>query len=395
MEKQNLKPIISILLLTLIIGLSYLKFGIIFPPGGDTVKWYNPLALSLVQNHGFSIEGEQIARITPGYPLFLALIYYLFGYNYSMVYIVQFLLLAGIGIIVYFIAKRHLKLSSTFSFLASAMVVTWPYFILYSTLILTEILFTFLLLLSVYFLLELQENPSLYNSLISGGVLGATTLVRPVTLLLPFWAVFFFFVFLRKWRKKAYLLKTILILVVFIVTLAPWTIRNILLHKSILVSSGLESAIGKGYKDLDYTQGSQALKPGEVDLKTLLVARLKNIYLFWNPGAQGERAQTLLEKYPFVNHLFSVYKLLFFTILALAFFSLKFIGLRSIYRAKSTIKKRGIFLLWIIIFYFWGLHTILFPYPRYTLPIIPLVILLSLCSISYLSSQYKRKYISR
>ena len=34
-----------------------------------------------------------------------------------------------------------------------------------------------------------------------------------------------------------------------------------------------------------------------------------------------------------------------------------------------------------IVAYFWLLHTLLYPYPRYTLPLIPIVILLAFYSI--------------
>lgn len=383
MEQKNLKAITLIFVITLIIGLGYLKFGIIFPVSGDTKTYYDPIALNIVRGQGFTLKGVPTAEVTPGYPLFLALIYYIFGHNYTAVRIIQFLILALIGIIVFSIARNYLELSFNFAFLTSLMVVLWPYLILYSTLILTEILFIFFFLLSVLFFLKFQEKPSMNKAIILGMLFGVSALTRQVALFLPLWIIFFLLLFIKFRANKSYFLKMALVLSLFFLILVPWTVRNyIRFNKLIPLTSVIGPVLEKSYVTLNYTENSIALKPGEANLETIIVSRLKNIYLFWNPGAGGTRTQTLIERYPWANYLVLSYKIVFLTILTLAFFSLRFI------------KKKKIFLLWCPIFYFWTLHTILFPYPRYTLPIMPLVILLFFYSINYLSSKYKLKNIS-
>ena len=378
MNKENLKAVVFIFLLTLTVGFGYLKFGVAFPISSDAVRYYDPIALNLVEGKGFTVGETPTAQIAPGYPSFLALIYTLFGHDYDFVRILQLLLLAGTGIIVYFMAQKYLKLSPALSFLASATTVVWPYLIIYSTLILTEILFIFLFLFSVYFLIRSLEEKTFKTTIISGVILGMAILTRPVILLLPVWLCLFFFIAL-KFRKKAGEWKKIgVFLLLAIVVILPWTLRNFLQFDSFIpVSGGLDSALNKSFVTYDYTQGSVSLKPGETNLQTAILFKLKNVYLFWNPGAEGERAQVLTKNYSWANNLILYYKVLFFFILGLAFLSLKFI------------KQKEIFLIWTIIIYFWALHVVLFPYPRYTLPVIPLVILLAFFTLNNFRSFLK------
>lgn len=384
MKQKNLNAIVLIFVITLGIGLACLKLGMTFPTSGDTEAYYDPIAVNIVQGQGFTLKGIPTADVPPGYSIFLAFIYYIFGHNYTVVRIVQFFILSLIGIIVFSISKNHLKLSPIFAFFSSLIVVIWPYFILYSTLVLTEILFTFFLLLSVLFFLKFQEKPSKNNAIALGMLFGVSVLTRHVVLLLPFWAMFFLFALAGFRANKSYFLKIVLVLSIFILMLAPWTVRNYIRFDRFIPATALITPVlEKSYVTLNYTEGSVALKPGEANLKTIILSRLQNIALFWNPGAEGEHARTMVAKYPFAKYLFSGYKIAFFIILGLAFFSLKFI------------KKKKVLLLWSIIFYFWAIHTLLFPYPRYTLPIIPLVILLCFYSINYLLPRDNLKHIFR
>lgn len=382
MAKQDWVIVSIIFFLTLSIAVFYLKFMPISPLTGDSLE-YDLIAQNLSQGKGYSLRDSMpTAARPPLYPFFLAFIYTFFGHSYAIVRIIQFMLLGLIGVFVYFIGKNQLSLSPLFAFLASVTVVFWPYFALYSTLVLTEILFTFVLLITVFILLYFHQEGSIAYSVLLGVLLGAAALVRQVVLFLPLWIMSFFLVFMKSTRRQPYRFRLFLVLLVFILTILPWTARNYLHFNQILpITSVTTPVFEKAYVTLDYTEGSVPLKPGEAGLKTIILSRLQNIALFWNPGAEGENARTVVAKYPFAKYLFSGYKIVFFIILGLAFFSLKFI------------KKKKILLLWSIILYFWAIHTLLFPYPRYTLPIIPLVVLLCFYSINYLSSRDNLKHI--
>lgn len=348
MLKKDKINILLIVFLCLIIAGLCLKFLPSFPVVSDS-QVYDTLALNLVQGEGFTLNNEQSGE-APVYPFFLAGIYRLFGHNYQIVKFIQFLLLAGMGIIVYLITRKILNLSHALSFLSSLTLIFWPYFIFYPTLIVTETLFIFLLLLSVYLFLRFQKGPSLKNALVLGGMLGISALVRPMALFLPFWIAFFLL--------RTHFSKLLIVLMLFITILAPWAMRNyVYTHQ---FTPAYSHVLGKSYVN----------EAGEANFKTVILARLKNIYLFWNPGATGSYTRELQKAFPILGILLNIYRVLFLITLALAFWSLRFIR-----------RNKQIFLLWIVIFYFWAFHTLLWPYPRYTLPIIPLVIILAWFSI--------------
>ena len=253
---------------------------------------------------------------------------------------------------------------------------------LYAGLVHNEILYMFFLIPAAYLFLLSQKNPKWQNITLLGILLGLVAFTRFVGLLLPFWiaaCLFFFF----KFRGKNSL-KILILIIAFCAVLTPWSIRNYQQFGSFTPTHTENFRLfDRAFVRLDYTIGAESLKPGEATFKVLAISRLKNAYLFWNPGTQGTRAEILIEKYSWASYLFLAYKIVFFAMLALALFSLKFIR-----------KNKSVAVLWVIVFHFWALHTALYPYPRYTLPIIPFVIILAYFSVNYLSSSNKHQYIA-
>lgn len=373
--KRNIIALVSIFVLVSLVGGLWLKVAPDFGVKEDA-EVYDNIAMNLAQGKGFTQAGLPVSE-APGYPFFLAGVYFLFGHNYTYVKIIQLLILGLIGAIVYFIAKNFLNLSFAFAFLASITVVLWPYFLLYSNLLLTEVIFSLMLILLVYLILQFQKNPQYLNAAAIGGILGIAALTRPVALLLPFWLCAGFVLLFKKFRKKAYFFKLTLLIIVFLATLMPWTIRNyVKFNKLVPIRSGYSVMVKKAYLELNYFNlGDEAKAPGETTIKDVAVAKLKNIYIFWRPGARGTQATALMEKYPQASFLILIYQIAFFIMLGLAFISWKFF------------RNKKILMLWVVIMYFWGLHTVLYPYPRYTLPIIPIVIVLCFFTLHSLLPQ--------
>jgi len=357
-------------LLTLVLGLSYLSSDMVFSSGGDFLS-YEAVALNILNGNGFSYDGTNpMVGDAPAYPLFLAGIYGVFGHNHNAVRVIQILLLAGIGVMVYLAARRHLGLSGKPSGLAGVLVVIWPYFILYTTLILTEIFYAFFLMLAVFCLLEFNKSFGKKSGIVSGIALALATLARPIALFLPLWSALTGALLKRNFWKKQ-----LLIVLVFCAVLAPWTIRNFIQFDSFVpVVDWLLPSIGAVF--FEKYAGESYFEPLAQDPAESIKARLKNVVLFWNPGAQGTRAQELIENSPKIEYTFLVYKIFFFVILSLCFFSLTYI------------KKKEIFLLWSFIFYSWVVSALILPYPRYTLPIIPLVIMLAVFSANKILNHF-------
>lgn len=359
-------------LLTLILGLGYLSFGPVFSSGGDFLS-YEAIALNVLNGNGFSYDGlNPTAGDAPAYPLFLASIYKVFGHNHNAVRVIQILLLAGISLLTYFTARRHLGLSGALSGLAGVLVALWPYFILYATLLLTEMFYAFFLMLAVFFLLEFNRSFKKKSGILSGFAMALAALARPVALFLPFWSALFGFLWKR---KKEIFKKQLLIVLIFCAVLSPWVVRNYLEFKTFIpVVDWLLPSIGAVF--IEKYAGESYFEPLEADPAASIKARLKNVFLFWNPGAQGTRAQELAENHPQIRYAFLAYKIFFFLILFFCLLSLFYL------------KRKEIFLLWSVILYSWFVSAVILPYPRYTLPIIPLVIVLAFFALNKILNHF-------
>lgn len=355
---------LAIFALAITIGVIFSILTPEFPLNRDTIHHYHPIAKSLAEGTGFAENGQPTARVAPGYPFFISLIYRARG-NFETVRFAQIFILGGTAVLAYLIARKLVP--KKFAILAALNVAVWPYLLLYTQLILTEVLFTFSLVAATYSLAKFHAKPTKKIALLSGLLLGLAALVRPVAMFLPLWII------VMGWKKW------LIVLAVFILVLAPWTIRNYMQFNTfITVAGGIEDSIKRAYERLDYTKGSKVLKPGEATILDNVKARLKNIYLFWNPGAGGTNAELLLKQNQLFGVAFLVYKIIFILTVFLAALALF---------AK---REKTIILLGIIIFYFWAVHVMLYPYPRYTLPIMPLVIILAWVAINFLWNRISR-----
>jgi len=127
---------------------------------------YHTTAINLIQKgyFGYPIFEGSNAYITPFYPLFLALIYKLFGLgNILAVQIIQSLLLIASGILTYFIIKKITD-KRIFSIIGAIIYLIYPPFIAGSMQLLTETLYNFCFLLYLFFVIKYLQFPS------SGGV---------------------------------------------------------------------------------------------------------------------------------------------------------------------------------------------------------------------------------
>lgn len=363
--KKQIPIFLVILFISISIGFFYAQFSPDFSISNDALRHYFPIAQNLSQGLGFrDAEGLLTSRVAPIYPSLLSLVYR-FSNNFQNILIIQIFFLAGIGICGFLISKTYFN--EQISFIIAMNIVFWPYILFYTKLYCTEIIFIFLLLISIYYILESIKKNIKRDYIIAGILLALATLTRPVTLLLPFWIPLLFCAKNKLKKEKFYKHHWIIFITAFILTISPWTIRNFAEFQTFIpVAGGLDCAISKAYNTYNYQENLMLIEEENKTYLTHISARIQNIYLFWNPGASGENTKLLQKKYEKIALLIICYKIIFLVTLALAFFSIKFF-----------FKNEKIFALWIIIFYFWLLHIILFPYPRYTLPIIPLIIILS------------------
>jgi 4-amino-4-deoxy-L-arabinose transferase-like glycosyltransferase len=197
---------------------------------GDT-KAYHDTAVAVHRVGAFSMTADdptdpQTYR-TPGYPAFLAAIYTIFGERWSAAVMVQILISLLTIFITYHIARK--LWDDRVALLAALIVSLETATLIYTLKIMTETLFTFLLVFMIYAGIKAIENRRKFTWLLLCGIsLAAATSVRPISyyLLIPL-ALFFLWVSIRnKWRWQTILICQLLILLPSILFVCAWKQRN-------------------------------------------------------------------------------------------------------------------------------------------------------------------------
>jgi 4-amino-4-deoxy-L-arabinose transferase-like glycosyltransferase len=160
---------------------------------------------------------------TPGYPLFLLAIPGLdTGADWlARVRYVQAALAVGSVWLLYLLARRFLR--PGWSHLAALLTAISPHLANFSSYLLSEGLFVFLLLASVLASVAALRAGGRWRFAIAGLAWGACSLVRPTVLLLPPLLLLASWLSprLRDWRAPA-----LLLVAVFVAVQAPWFVRN-------------------------------------------------------------------------------------------------------------------------------------------------------------------------
>ena len=230
---------------------------------GNGFRWYakedlNQLAsfvdfdLSSVKEYD-PIRGIPTSFRAPLYPTFLAIVYFFSGTGFSRFFaarLAQAIFLgAPLAPLTYWVAQRLFPLSAFIQSskeerrkkieraarISSWIVACYPMLLIYPLGLGTENPFFILLLASFFSLLSSIDKPTTLYFLLSGFFLGLTALTRSV--ILPFVGLAILWIwFILKQRGGA-----ILVTLVFAVTIAPWVIRNSLLHHK---WTGIETSMG-------------------------------------------------------------------------------------------------------------------------------------------------------
>jgi len=175
----------------LAIRLAFIAIAPAVPPivDLDSVD-YDQIARHVASGEGFGYGPGQLSSFRPPlYPLFLSVIYWVVGVNHGIVRILQAILGAGLPAIVYLVARRKFPIQE--AQVSAVLCAIYPALIGMSGAFLTEVIYIPLLALAILSLVLLEEQPTWGRVLISGILLGLTLLARTssITLLclLPFW----------------------------------------------------------------------------------------------------------------------------------------------------------------------------------------------------------------
>lgn len=217
------------------------------PPDGVD---YNRLAIALWEGQGYvGSEGQPTSERPPLYPLFLAAVFTLFGYNLEVAKVVQATMDAGTCALIFVIAGA--VFDRRIAWIAAGLAVFHLSLIFAATTVLVETLLTFLLVVVVLYVLRVTEGRAVGDQLVLGGLLGLAALTRGSLLVLP---VFVLVPLLWVERKelRGGLRKAAVVLAAFCIVVAPWALRNYRVHGELVpVATQVGHVFYSSYKPPD------------------------------------------------------------------------------------------------------------------------------------------------
>jgi hypothetical protein len=261
---------------------------------GNGFRWYASADLEMLKpyvdfdlsNVNYNpVRGVETSFRAPLYPAFLSLIYLLVGSGANRFFaarLAQTLLGAALAPLTYLVAKKISPENVRAAKISTWVVAAYPILLAYPLGLGTENPFFLLLLASFLFLLKAAEQSSpkphpisrtLRSSsffphfsslylLLSGFFLGLTALTRSV--ILPFAALAVLWVWFGLKKKRG----ALLVALALVLTIAPWVIRNSLLHHKL---TGIETSMGYNLYLGYYPQGNGSFVFGpSLDLLTIL-----------------------------------------------------------------------------------------------------------------------------
>lgn len=232
-HKALLVPLLTGLLARILFfffGASLYYGNEIFYIGGDTYSFLIP-AKNLV-DHGLltldMAKPEAVFSRLPGYPLFLAPFYFLLGDTPTMFITVcwtQILMdVCSIGLIFHITLSLFGK--QRIAWLAAMLYATYPFMIVWTSIVYAETTGIFLCLLAFF----VATRDELKHPLPVGVLLAAAFFVRPQLLfLLPAFGIASLFYLRKKFWKT-----NLLLLTGFLLLYAAWPLRNLLLHDKLV-----------------------------------------------------------------------------------------------------------------------------------------------------------------
>src|SRR3989338_8686094 len=201
---------------------------------------YEILGWNIVSGHGYSLSlsapYESTALREPIYPLFIALIYKIFGRQHLFIYIGQISIFCLSCILIFKIYKElvELKTAKYSAFLTSVC----PTLSSYSVILYSENLFIFLLCLTIYLTVIAKKTGNVKWFIATGVSMGLVVLTKTIMIFSPIFIVVFFFLGRnKKFKLASYTANIVLTIFLFAVTLAPWILRNYRLFDTMNLSS--------------------------------------------------------------------------------------------------------------------------------------------------------------
>ena len=345
---------------------------------------YALFAQNLIHGHGFCIyPGEPSIMRGPIYPLFGALIFRVFGTNnLAGTQFVQAIIDGLTAIVVFFIGNKIFN--RKVGFIAASLFALYPLSIWYSARMSMVSLLTFLYTFMSWLVIRSTSRLSSRLSIVIGLLLGVTTLTLPITMLFPFFLLATWLIMCRSYVKV--LRQILLVCVVMVLVMLPWTIRNHdVTHHFVPVSAGGGYAFILGDLFVDHFDGFSpysAQYPSEREMQALANERVKTILSEENASASFSRlhidigpvASKILDNYALRS---IIQRPLHFTKkVCIQFLTFWYLG-------NNKLKTLAILIIQLVFLLPWLASGMYFSLMKCVKPVIPVLILISYLNFTY------------
>jgi hypothetical protein len=386
------RALLWIFAIALVLRLVAIPLEQVLQLGGHVSGRFVTVAVNILNGNGYSdAPGVPNVFDAPVYQYVLAALFAVFGESLTVVKVLHAILDSVTACVVCLLALR-LFASARAGVLAGLLYSVFPLAIYLVADVAPETLFTLLLALTSLALAHAVQNGRRSHFIFTGVLLGVATLTRPTTLyLLPFLIVPM--LLLRLTRRAAVHL-AILSLPSFVLTIAPWTVRNYVVTGEVVpvaVGGPGEVLLQGSHPDFFTIDGKTrnyilyferlkpkgiVLPPNHTDIEwdrfTYLAAREMYAERWRNEGPAG-LGLFFLHKFGRLwyatesgaHHLLSAFATVPFLLVAVA-------GMVTSWR-RGTGRAAQLALFGILV-YFILLHWITLPLVRYMIPVFPLLI---------------------
>ncbi len=265
--------------------------------GGETDRFAEPdtggyerSALALAENGRFTLSPESkepMLKRTPGYPVYLAAVYLVFGYGRFWPVFFQIILSGLIVLLVYRIAEPMGSRRAALAAAVFAAIDSIQFY--YSQIVLTETFFSLFITLGLFFALRfyLEDTRKPLMCGFFGLCLAAATLIRPVSYYLPVpIALGVVFTYRAAGLSARELVSSLLLFFLpLLLFVGGWQLRNTaaadLHHISSITGINMYN-----YRAAEITARRESISFDEA--RDLLRSRLPEQFEQWSAGAQNE-----------------------------------------------------------------------------------------------------------
>ncbi len=273
--------------LALIIRLLFSLVYWVDKPITHDAREYILLADNMLQGKGYGYTEQQLAEAehherAPVYPVFLYVIFILFGKNFTVIKILQSLISALLPLIMYGAGKRLFSEES--ARIAALLIAFYPPLFWGTGEFLSETIFTSVAMLGFYYLIDYMLNNKITRILPGAFWLVLAAHIKPVLLMvLPFIALW---LWLRHGIKnKTGFIHAFIFGIAVLAFIIPWTARNLIAQeKFILIASEGGITFWTGNNSLAVGDGDMAANPQIKEMNN----KLRKEYSHLNPAELEE-----------------------------------------------------------------------------------------------------------